>query len=96
LCKPNEKPTTCIQPLHFSLNGIGTDTVSLLERSVPPKEKECTAEPTLLCTLESKGWKLEVAQISGNAHTFIIRYYLMSKVVTKEELEAGMTGVTEK
>jgi hypothetical protein len=46
--------------------------------------------------LESKGWKLEVAQISGNAHTFIIRYYLMSKVVTKEELEAGMTGVTEK
>ena len=46
--------------------------------------------------LESKGWKLEVAQISGNAHTFIIRYYLMSKVVTKEELEAGITGVTEK
>jgi len=57
---------------------------------------KCTAEPTLLCTLESKGWKLEVAQISGNAHTFIIRYYLMSKVATKEELEAGITGVTEK
>ena len=60
------------------------------------RKNECTAEPTLLCTLESKGWKLEVAQISGNAHTFIIRYYLMSKVATKEELEAGITGVTEK
>jgi len=45
--------------------------------------------------LESKGWKLEVAQISGNDHAFI-RLYLMSKVVTKEELEAGITGVTEK
>ena len=45
--------------------------------------------------LESKGWKLEVVQISGNDHAFI-RLYLMSKVVTKEELEAGITGVTEK
>ena len=45
--------------------------------------------------LESKGWKLEVTQISGNDHAFI-RLYLMSKVVTKEELEAGITGVTEK
>jgi hypothetical protein len=45
--------------------------------------------------LESKGWKLEEAQVSGN-HLGFVRFYLMSKVVTKEELEAGITGVTEK
>lgn len=44
--------------------------------------------------LESKGWKLEVTQVSGYDDGFV-RYYLMSKVVTKEELEAGITGVTE-
>ena len=45
--------------------------------------------------LESKGWKLEVAQVSGNDKGFV-RYYLMSKVVTKEELEKEIRGVTEK
>ena len=45
--------------------------------------------------LENKGWKLEEAQVSGS-HLGFVRYYLMSKVVTKEELEAGITGVTEK
>ncbi len=45
--------------------------------------------------LENKGWKLEEAQVSGS-HLGFVRYYLMSKVATKEELEAGITGVTEK
>ena len=45
--------------------------------------------------LENKGWKLEEAQVSGS-HLGFVRYYLISKVVTKEELEAGITGVTEK
>ena len=31
---------------------------------------------------ESKGWKLEVAQVSGNDKCFV-RYYLMSKAVNK-------------
>lgn len=44
--------------------------------------------------LESRGWKVEVAQATAY-NGGLCRYYLMSKVVTKEELEKVTSGVTE-
>lgn len=45
--------------------------------------------------LESKGWKIEVAHATAYSGG-LARFYLMSKVITREELEKDKTGVVEK